>query len=310
MWNYPGGTNLPVTKRLTSIRYRIQNLSRSCNTLLFFRNSPAIDLLDLAHTLLRDGYIVPAVSVFEKLPKLETELEKLTVDNKLVQVKKRLHILILSDKIMIILNKIPWESITLRTFKYWCDILFFVNTLYGIVEEDNSSKNVLNLAKSVDLKVFRFFFRGLIHFRKMNIEIVDANINSVVSRKENFLMRVNKRIKNCETIRDLIDSSQNAECPVCKDVTFTESTDFVIKISCNHLVCLSCSDLLVEFNHRLVKNIYIFFFWLARYFCFRYFIILIHFYWIQAGVDDLHIVRLDSFAWSISFVLNNFAPML
>jgi len=67
---------------------------------------------------------------------------------------------------------------------------------------DNPSKNLLKALKPVTLKVFRFFFRGLIHFQKMNVKIADANINaqkfesSAVSSKEHFLMLSAERIKN------------------------------------------------------------------------------------------------------------------
>ena len=221
---------------------------------------------------MRNKNILSACSLFEKLPELEMELsaeidnfEKLTNDDKLLREKERFHILDLSDKIMISLNKIPWESITLPIFKNWFDFLIFIDTLYVIIRDDNSSENLLNVVKLVDQKIFTFFFRALIHFKNMNIEIVDANViaqnseSSVVSFKDFFLMRVTERIRNCETIQDLIDSSPTKECPVCKDVTFTESTHFMFTMSCNHLVCLSCATLLVEFNHRLVENIYFLF---------------------------------------------------
>ena len=174
------------------------------------------------------------------------------------------HIFDLLDKIMISLNEIPWESITLPIFKYWYDLLLFENMLCGISMGYNPSKNFMSELNSVDQKFYRFFFRGLIHFKKLNVKIVDANINaqesenSIVSFKENLLMPVIERINNCETVQDLIDGSPNAECPICLDVTFTESTDFVFRVGCNHLVCLSCTQLAVKSNNRLVKNIYIF----------------------------------------------------
>ena len=75
--------------------------------------------------------------------------------------------LILSDKIMMRLNKIPWESITLPILKYWCDFLMFENILYIMIMAHNTSKNLMNVVKSVDLKVFILFFRGPLCFKKM-----------------------------------------------------------------------------------------------------------------------------------------------
>ena len=165
---------------------------------------------------------------------------------------------------MISLNEIPLENITLPIFKNWCDLLIFEHMLYFIIKEDNPSKKLFNKYNPVSLKVFRYFFRVLIYFKKMIIKIVDANINSqksessVDSFDKSFLMPVIERIKNCETIQDLIDGSPTAECPVCMDVTFTESNHFLIRVSCNHLVCLSCTEQIDELNNRLVKNIYYF----------------------------------------------------
>ena len=279
-------------------------MSKSFNILLFFRNSSAIEVLNSAFEEIRNKNILSACFLFGKLTKSSeiTDFEKLPVD---VKEKERFHIFDLSDKIMISLNEIPRESITLPIFKYWYDLLLFIDTLHVIIMHDNPSTNLISVVRSVDLKAFRFFFRGLIYFNKMNIKIGSIIIyintqkfeSSVVSFKEDFLMRVIERIKNCETIQDLIDGSPTAECPVCMDVTFTESTDFRFNIRCNHLVCLSCSDQLVKYKNRFVKIYYFPFFWLARYFCLRYYIRLIYFYWIKARLGDLHIVRLDSFAW-------------
>ena len=161
---------------------------------------------------------------------------------------------------MISLNEIPWESITLPIFKYWCDLLIYGNTVKcSKIMGDIPSKNLMNL-KSENLKVIRFFFRGLIHLKKMNSKTVDDNINaqksesSVVSSKESFLILVMERINHCKTIQDLIDSSPTAECPVCKDVTFTESSLFQFRVGCNHLVCLSCHVQLTKFNKKLVNK--------------------------------------------------------
>ena len=44
---------------------------------------------------------------------------------------------------------------------------------------DNPSKNLMKALKPVTLKVFRFFFRGLIHYQKMNVKVVDANIKKI-----------------------------------------------------------------------------------------------------------------------------------
>ena len=255
-------------------------MSKSFNKLLFFRNPSAIDLLNSAIDKIRSKNILSACSLFEKLEKepsnFEKELGAEIVDfKKLIVVikmvpkstyakeKERFHILDLLDKIMISLNEIPWEKITLPIFKYWCDLFRFENMLHGIIIDDNPSKKIMNVVKSVDLKVHRFFFRGLIYF-KMNIQIVDANINAQKSEsldvyfKENFLIPIIERIKNCETIQELIDSSPTAECPVCMDVTFTESTEFVIRFGCDHLVCFSCHIQLTKSNYRLVNKYIIF----------------------------------------------------
>ena len=214
---------------------------------------------------IRNKKILSACSPFEKLPKHRkefgteiAEFENFTIVVKMVKEKECFHILDLLDKIMITLNEITWESITLPAFKYWCDLLLFTDELSGTIEDGKPSENLTNLLDSVNLKVYRFFFRGLIHFRKMNIKIVDANNNapnfesSVVSRTEKFLMHSIERIKNYETIQDLIDDSPTAECPVCMDVMFTESTKFHFRISCNHLVCHSCVILADKFEHELV----------------------------------------------------------
>ena len=68
--------------------------------------------------------------------------------------------------------------------------------------DDNSYENILSVVSSVAMKINRFFFRGLIHFKKINIKIVDANESeiSVDSYKEELLMLIIERIKNCETI--------------------------------------------------------------------------------------------------------------
>ena len=178
---------------------------------------------------------------------------------------------------MISLNEIPWESITLPIFKYWYNLFLFEKMLYIIIKGDKSYENLIKVFLPVNHKVFRFFFKGLKHFKNMNIKIVDTNINaqksesSVVTYREKMLNLFIERIKNCETIQDLIDSSPTAECPVCMDVTFTESTDFLIRVGCNHLVCLSCSDQLVKYNNMLVKNILFFFLLISWIFLFKTF---------------------------------------
>ena len=212
---------------------------------------------------IRDENILSACSLFENLPKLEKglRLEKLKIYAKMLTEKEHFHILDLSDKIMISLIEIPWESITLPVFKYWCDLLMFEKMLSVIIMDNNSYENVMKVVNSVAKKMNRFFFRGLIHFKKMNIKIVDANEFeiSVDSYKEELLMLAIERIKNCKTIQDLIDDSPNEECPVCMDVTFTEATDFAFRLGCNHLVCFSCEIQLAEFNNNwLVKNYFIF----------------------------------------------------
>ena len=87
-------------------------------------------MLNSALALIRHECILTACCIFEKLPKLDKELsaeiddfEKLTDDDKLVKEKERFHILDISDKIMISLNKVPWESIPLSIFKNWFDLL-------------------------------------------------------------------------------------------------------------------------------------------------------------------------------------------
>ena len=178
----------------------------------------------------------------------------------MVNEKGRSNILNILDRIMSRLNKMPWESITLVIFKYWCDLLLFQNMLHVIINGDNSSENLIHELNIVSTHIFKFFFRGLLHFRKMNIKIVDANINaqkfqsSAVSSKEEFLTLSSERIRNCETLQDLIDGSPNAECPICLEVTFTESTHFVFRISCNHLVCYSCEEQAAKFS-KLVNKI-------------------------------------------------------
>ena len=192
---------------------------------------------------IRNENVLSACSLFGNLPKPEEALGA----------EERHHILNLLVKIMFNLNEIPWESISLPIFKHWCDLLSFVNTLLRIIKSDNSSKIVMIVLKSVTVKVFRFFFRGMIHFKMMNIKIVDnaqKSESSVDPFKEKFLMLVTKRIKNYETIQDLIDGSPTAECPVCRDVTFTESTDFVFRLGCNHLVCLGCEAMSIKANNN------------------------------------------------------------
>ena len=197
--------------------------------------------------------VLSACSLFDKLPKIEAgNYEKLRTDVQMLTAKERFHIFDLLDKIMISLNEIPWESITLSNFKHWCDLYFFRGMLcYNISDKIMDPKILTEVNESVKVKIFRFFFRGLIHFKKMNIKIVDANIPSVEwnaqktegfhnSFKENILKLASKRIKNCQTIQDLIDGSPNKECPVCMDVTFTEETDFIFRVSCNHLLCPNC----------------------------------------------------------------------
>ena len=221
-----------------------------------------------------------ACSLFEELLNFgEVFIEKVIVDVKMLREEERLHIFDLLDKIVISVNEIPWLSITLPLFKFMCDLFLFENMLFGIIADIIPSKNLMSVLKSVDQKFERFFFSGLLHFKKMNIKIVDANSNaqksesSVVCRKEEFLMHTIERIKNCDTIQDLIDSSPNEECPVCLDVTFTESTDFVFRVSCNHLVCSNCDTLLAKYNnYRLVKNIlFLFFHMISWMFLFKIF---------------------------------------
>ena len=193
---------------------------------------------------------------------------------KMITEKERFQILDLSDKIMISLNEIPCESITLPIFTYWCDLYIFERNFSNIIVGDNSSKKCITVEKSVAVKLHRFFFRGLIYFKKMNIQIVGANINAQKSEssfEDKFLIPIIERIKNCETIQDLIDSSPTAECPVCMDVTFTESTHFIFRVGCNHLVCLSCHDQLTESNNKLVNK----------------YVIFIYFYQLDYSVQDI-----------------------
>ena len=227
--------------------------------------------------------VVTACHFFRDLPELEEDLyaeipnyENLPIfekfANKLNEEKERFYILELSDKIMISLNKIPWgidNKFTLSVFRRWCYLKSYIDTLHSVIRDDNFSTNLINVVKSVDLKVNRFFFSGLIYFKKMNIEIVNKSF--LMDSREDFMDRVIQRIKNCETIQDLIDDSPTAECPVCMDVTFTESTHFRFTLSCNHLVCLSCSDQLVKYNNMLVKNILFFFLLISWIFLFKTF---------------------------------------
>ena len=186
----------------------------------------------------------------------KNDLKNLTDDFKMLKEKERLYILDILDKLMISLNESPLESITLPIFKYWYELFMFGNMSHIIIMGDNASRNMKNVAKSVHQKVFTFFFRSLLHFKKMNIKILDANINGPNSKS--FLMLAIEKIKNCETIQDLIDASPNTECPVCMAITFTESTEFIFRISCNHLVCENCTSKLAEFNNWLVKEYIIF----------------------------------------------------
>ena len=199
------------------------------------------------------------------------DYESLILDAEIIK-KERLHILELSDEIMITLNEIPRESITLPIFKCWCDLFIFQDMLNIIIKSDDSCETLISVVNSVVI-IYQFFFRGLIHFKKMNIQIVDANESeiSVDSYKEEFLMSFIEKIKNCETIQDLIDGSPNAECPVCMDVTFTESTHFKFRVGCNHLVCLSCHDQLTESNNKLVNK----------------YVIFIYFYQLDYSVQDI-----------------------
>ena len=199
--------------------------------------------------------ILYACFLFEKLEKAQiADLENDTVVDTAVKEKDRFHIFDLLNKIMISWNEIPLESITLPIFKYWCSLMIFV------MMDDNPSEKLMTVRNAVAAEVYRFFFKGLIHLKKMNIRIVDVNINAQKSESlydsctENFLMLVIKRINNCETIQDLIDSSPTAECPICMDVTFTETTHFEFRLHCNHLVCHSCQHKLIKFNNGLVKK--------------------------------------------------------
>ena len=184
--------------------------------------------------------------------------------------KERFHTYDLVDKIIISWNEIPLESITLSNFKYWCDLLIFEKMVCYEIKIIRRNMDRTIFMVSVKEKFMRFLFRGLIHFKKMNIKVVDANIIAKEikdqgnegfhnSYKENFLMLVTERIKNCETTQDLIDGSPNKECPVCMDVTFTEATPFVFRLSCNHLLCHSC-EMRVRKINRLVEKIYYFYF--------------------------------------------------
>ena len=73
----------------------------------------------------------------------------------MVKRQEHLNILDLLDTNIISLNKLPWESITLPVFKYWCDLLLFENILYGIIMGINPSKKIRNVLDSVHLKYFR-----------------------------------------------------------------------------------------------------------------------------------------------------------
>ena len=246
------------------------------NELLFCRIPFAIGLLNSALKEIRNKRILSACSLFEKLPNLDEELSTervhddfqiIKADVKMFKEKKLLHILDLSDEIMISLNEIPLEIITLSIFIYWCDLLMFEIMLFADLLEP--SENLEKKVGVLSLKLFRFFFRSLIHFKKMDIKIVDANINaeisksSVVTFKEKMLFYTFERLKNYETVQDLIDGSPTKECPVCMDVTFTESTEFRFRLNCNHLMCISCATQKVEYDraNKLVKiyNIFIYF---------------------------------------------------
>ena len=242
------------------------------NELLFCRIPFAIGLLNSALKEIRNKRILSACSLFEKLPNLDEELSTervhgdfqiIKADVKKVKEKKLLHILDLSDEIMIILNEIPLENITLSIFKYWFDLMIFEMMLFADLWE--LSKNLEKKVDAVSLKLFKFFFGGLIHFKKMDITILDAEaetlealkINAEISKnkkiglhtfKEDMLIFTIERIKNYETVQDLIDDSPTKECPVCLDVTFTESTEFRFGLNCNHLLCLNCATLLAEYN--------------------------------------------------------------
>ena len=189
------------------------------------------------------------------------------IENELIQ------ILDLLAKIMTNLNKIPWEKqtrtcpfhpytcpITLSIFKYLCKLLLFEMELFSILRPDDiHSKNYKNMLIEVFSISFRFFTRGQRHFKKFNFRIVDAYINAeksespFVTFKEKMFLLVVKRIKNCDTIQDLIYASPTKECPVCMEVTFTESTPFNFRLNCNHLVCDSCRQMLKKSNNTLVK---------------------------------------------------------
>ena len=188
--------------------------------------------------------VMSACFLFEKLPKVTEQISDEMAD--LGKLSSSFVILKLMDEIMISLNEIPWKSFTLSIFKCWCDLFLFENTLHAIILVDIPSQKLVTLVSSVNIKVRRFLFRGLIHFKKMiNAQKSES---TVLSLKENLLIEVLGRINNCETIQDLIDSSPTAD-PVCKDVTFTESTEFQFRLNCNHLVCIA-----TEFKFRLDCN--------------------------------------------------------
>ena len=229
--------------------------------LLFFRHSSVIGLLNSAIKEMGNRNVLSAFSLFEQLPKFEiANFEKLKADVKMLKEKERCHIFDLLDKIMISLNEISLESITLPIFKYWCDLFIFEYMLFMVFQKfDKPSNNLNEIIMSVNLKVSRFFFKALIHFKKLNIKIVDDNIVAQKSEslnvicKEKLLILVIERIENCETVKDLIDASPTKECPVCWNVTFTESTPFKFRLTCNHLVCISCQKMLDKLNKTLVK---------------------------------------------------------
>ena len=112
--------------------------------------------------------ILSACSRFEKLPKiLKADFEMLTVNVKMLPEKERFHVVDLFDKILISLNEVPWESITLPIFKYWCDLFLFEIMFYSVIKCDKSYGNLMNVATSVNANFFRFYFRALIHFKKV-----------------------------------------------------------------------------------------------------------------------------------------------
>ena len=203
------------------------------------------------------------------MPMKITGYENIRSDDKILTEKELLQILKLLDKIMISFKKIPWENITVLIFNNWLGLLLFELELFSIMKADDvHSENYKNMLIVVFSKSFSFFLRGERHFQKMNITIVINIDGQKVPFRNSLQMGAIKRIKNCETIQDLIDASPTAECPVCKDVTFTESTPFVFRVSCNHLVCFSCQTQCIQHNNiGLVEKKYIFFFnrWMSLY---------------------------------------------